>query len=106
MTELLIDQIIVLSDLHRVIEELQIMNPPEPTYKSSILFVEQVPIIFQQTMSDVDWEAVAQNQVRTLFEEDEESKREEIMRLSKLFEQFTDLLGNSADVENIDLLST
>lgn len=44
-------------------DELQIMNPPEPTASSSLL-LEQVPQMRVSLLKDRDWQAIASDQVR------------------------------------------
>lgn len=89
MNEILIDQIHVLTDLQRAVEEIQIMNPPEAA-NVSMLLIEQVPELYEMLMRK-DFEEIAQAQSTTLFDEDENEKREEMIRMAKLFSEMVDL---------------
>jgi hypothetical protein len=96
MNEVLIDQIHVLVDLHRCVEELHIMNPPTAANNSMLLVIEQVPELRERLMKS-DFEAIAKKQAETLFNENESTRREEIMRMAKLFAEMVDLADPGLD---------
>ena len=66
------------------------MNPPEAA-NHSMLIIEHVPELRNSMMKN-DFEEIAQMQAQTLFDEDENEKREEMMRMAKLFAEMVDLV--------------
>lgn len=55
------DQLPLLRELKRLIEELSIMEPPPPT-ASSLAIIEQVPEMREGILRDADWKKIAETQ--------------------------------------------
>lgn len=68
MNELLFDQLPVLKDLQRTIDELTLGGGAAPQHQSRLL-LEAVPEMREAMMSGKDWEAVAKKQKKTVFGE-------------------------------------
>lgn len=102
MNEVLIDQIPVLVDLHRVVEELHFSIPPEIQSSKRMFVVEQVPLIREKILKSTNFESIASMQASTLFAEDDKSKKEQILRLAKMFNQISDMMQKS-DTTNVEL---
>lgn len=60
----LLDQLPMLADLKRFVEELSIIAPPQP--KASPPFIEIVPEIYDSVCQSIDWDQFAEEQVRYL----------------------------------------
>ena len=60
-SDILMDQLPLLRELKRLIEELSIMEPPPPT-ASSLAIIEQIPEMREGIIRDVDWKKIAETQ--------------------------------------------
>lgn len=102
LTDVLIDQIPVLVDLLRNVENLQIMNLP--VVSKNILMVEAVAEFSEAILNGTDFEKIAQEHLLTICNtEDDEARREEIMSMAKMFGNMLDLMGENADYEQLKL---
>ncbi|KAL0487264.1 hypothetical protein AKO1_001108, partial [Acrasis kona] len=101
LTNSLVDQITILTDLQRVIEQLSISNPPA-TLSKSMLLIEQVPEIREKILEETDFEELAQEQITKLFEEDQEEKQKEMAQLASMFKDMADFVVNK-DHHNVEL---
>lgn len=97
MTEKLVDQLPVLIDLRRYLEELTILEAPEQTSVQTNPIIEIVSEF--ASMQTKDWQTIADDQLKLYFSPDigsdaEEAKRVDMMRLAKIydFEGIEDLL--------------
>jgi len=86
----LVDQLPVLGDLQRTIEELNMMSAPEAA-EQSFFMLEQV-CTMREGLLDQDWDEVVQYGRDVVFAETEESYREEMKQLSEWY--------NSMDLES------
>eukprot|EP00128_Syssomonas_multiformis_P018226 Colp12_sorted_trinity150504_noHs@13782 len=82
--EVLIDQLPMLGDLQRTLEELSMMDPPPPM---SELFIEQVPELRSNLIKENrgKWKEMATAQRETVFNQDEKDRREEAKRLAETY---------------------
>lgn len=93
LTEVLLDQLPMLSNLLRALEELSMVQENPVPSKNSFI-VQQVPE-FRLKMKDRNWPAIAAYQAKHFFSQDDKSLKEDMDRLMKLyssdvFEQFMD----------------
>jgi len=96
-TDILLDQLPLLRELKRLIEELSIMAPPPPT-ASSLAIIEQVPEMREAVLADAkkagDFAAIAEEQKRSVFANDEAARQRDIARLAATYslDKFDDVL--------------
>ncbi|BDA48751.1 Zinc finger MYND domain-containing protein 10 [Coccomyxa sp. Obi] len=67
MNEILLDQLPVLADLQRVLDELALGCAGVPYAANSTLIIEQVPMIRARILEGKDWRALAEEQKRNFF---------------------------------------
>ena len=70
MNEVLLDQLPVLADVQRFMDELALMEVPQPTAEqggSSVLMMEQVGTTQERLSKQRDWEAVAKGKCNKKF---------------------------------------
>lgn len=69
LNQVLLDQLPMLAEVQRYMDELQIMDPPAPTsIASSSLVLEQVPAIYEAIMKGVeDWDVAASRSFKVAF---------------------------------------
>lgn len=106
--EVLIDQLPLLADFRRFVEELALLEPPPPT-QSSLAIVEQMPEIRAQILTSVvgeseseeakvdddkKWGRLAAKMMVTIFTDDEKSRNKDIARLASTYnlENFDEVL--------------
>eukprot|EP00455_Lapot_gusevi_P012713 TRINITY_DN16092_c0_g1_i5.p1 TRINITY_DN16092_c0_g1~~TRINITY_DN16092_c0_g1_i5.p1 ORF type:complete len:288 (+),score=24.26 TRINITY_DN16092_c0_g1_i5:51-914(+) len=82
--EVLIDQLPLLGELHRFLEEISIAEPPKPT-ESGLLIIEQVSEVREKFLSETNWSDVAQQALSQYFRDDPEQRRREIARLAQTY---------------------
>jgi len=87
----LIDQLPVLGDLQRTVEELSLMAAQEASSQQSFFVLEQV-MTMREDLLKQDWEEIIQYARDITFEETAESHAEEMKRLAEWY--------NTFDVEN------
>eukprot|EP01083_Nonionella_stella_P273011 926092_1 len=80
----LVDQLPILVDFRRFIEELSIMNPPEIDSQSNLV-LEMVPEVRDKMLKSNDWEAIAERQLETVFRDDPEERRKEMERFAATY---------------------
>ena len=93
-TDILMDQLPLLRELKRFIEELSLMEPPPPT-ASSMAIIEQVPEMREKIIKDGgEPKKLADIQARTVFANDEAARQRDIARLAATYnmDSFDDLL--------------
>ncbi len=93
MTEPLLDQLPMLANLLRALEELSLVQENTTATKNSFI-VQQIPEI-RLKFKDKDWKEIAKYQVELFFNPDDKSAKEDLQRIMKLyssevFEQFMD----------------
>ncbi|KAJ3295361.1 Zinc finger MYND domain-containing protein 10 [Borealophlyctis nickersoniae] len=77
LNETLVDQLPVLVDLQRHLEELTIMQPPDnPALVRKGLLVEQVPELLEEITRGADYKRLADIQKKTVFQESPQARRE------------------------------
>eukprot|EP00742_Colponemidia_sp_Colp-10_P004995 GILJ01005336.1.p1 GENE.GILJ01005336.1~~GILJ01005336.1.p1 ORF type:complete len:492 (+),score=87.18 GILJ01005336.1:40-1515(+) len=84
MNEVLLDQLPVLTELLRVLEQLSIVDPPANMDMSSFV-VEQLPELKDNIMRGQDWPSVAKWQIANVFVESAETRREDLERLAGIY---------------------
>jgi hypothetical protein len=91
---MLIDQLPMLTQLQRSVEELLIMQPPLPTAKSFTI-VEQVLEIRADLFEGVDWARVARVQSKTVYADTKENRDRDIQRFDAAYNlnNFDDVLS-------------
>jgi hypothetical protein len=94
MNEVLIDQLPMLGDMQRGLEELSIMNENSAP-SSNPFIVEQMPEIRNRIINNRDWKEIAEYQKVNFFTLTQEDAKEDMDRLMKLyssdvFEDFMD----------------
>lgn len=82
----LIDQLPVLGDLQRTIEELNMMNAPEAA-QQSFFMLEQV-MTMREGLLKSDWPEIIKYDREVVFEETEESYKEEMRQLAEWYNSF------------------
>lgn len=87
----LIDQLPVLGDLQRTIEELNMMNPAEAS-EQSFFVLEQV-MTMRDGLIKQDWEDVINYDRQVIFNQEEESYKQEMKCLAEWY--------NSFDIESV-----
>jgi len=93
LTEVLIDQLPVLSDLARFLDQLQIASMPEAPPQA--LLISQVPEVRETLIKRTDWKLVRKETLRNIAHASEADKRKELQRLAAVygannFEEFMD----------------
>ena len=94
LNEVTLDQLPILTNLLRALEELSIVQENTVAQKNSFI-VQQIPEFRAKIMRDRNWKEIAEYQVRKFFTQDEKSLKEDMDRIMKLynsdiFEQFMD----------------
>mmetsp|Transcript_11111 Transcript_11111/g.31439 ORF Transcript_11111/g.31439 Transcript_11111/m.31439 type:complete len:658 (-) Transcript_11111:1406-3379(-) len=86
MNELLFDQLPVLKDLQRSVDELTLGGGGAASHKSHLL-LEQVPEMREQLLTGRDWQAIANKQKKTIFGEvAREAAKQRMADMLKMFE--------------------
>jgi len=83
---ILIDQLPILSELQRTVEELNMMAPQEAAEKS--MFVLEQVMTMRDSLLKHDWEEVITFQREVVLAETEESHKEEVQRLAEWYNSF------------------
>lgn len=92
LNEVVLDQLPMLTNLLRALEELSLIQESSVTQKNNFI-VQQMPELRARIMRDRDWREIADYQRRKFFTQDEQSVKEDMDRIMKLynsdvFEQF------------------
>lgn len=92
--EVLVDQLPVLGELRRFVEELILVQPPPPT-SSSLAIIQQVPEIREEILKGVlgeeekedpeKWMRVAAGLMTTVFADDKAARQKDIARLASTY---------------------
>merc|ERR1711907_774029 len=83
----LIDQLPVLGDLQRTIEELSLMAAQETSSQQSFFVLEQV-MTMREDLLKQDWEDIVTFQKEVVLAETEETHKEEVKRLAEWYNSF------------------
>jgi len=97
LNEVVIDQLPVLADVMRYMDELTILNVPESTSsQSSCFLMQQVAVLRESLMKNVNWEKVAQSQFHHLFSPVTDAHDADLRRISDVFtaEGIEDVYGD------------
>ena len=101
--EVLMDQLPVLSDVQRCVDELILMaTPTSDQIKEARLILEQVPEIRDRLLksnTDEGWKRIARSQTKTHFAETDENRRAAMERMEGLVKQF-DILAQMEGEKN------
>lgn len=92
LNEVVLDQLPMLTNLLRALEELSLVQENSVVQKNSFI-VQQIPELRSKILRDRNWREIAQYQVKHFFTKDEQSVKEDMERIMKLynsdvFEQF------------------
>jgi len=105
LNNLMLDQLPVLSEVRRYMDELALMSVPEnSTGHGSALLMQQVSLIRDSIIRGEDWDDVAKIQYETIFSKITDSKDEILKNIADIYslDEVEDILGNSP---NYDLTS-
>lgn len=98
MHEVLFDQLPVLKDLQRALEEMVLAYNPAASESKSRLILEQVPLIREGLLRGRDWPAVAEEQKRTVFGKDAKlMSKKRVEQMLKTFEFMCELEAERKD---------
>jgi len=84
INEVLLDQLPVLADVQRFMDELSLMEVPEPTAQqggSSVLLMEQVSVVQEKLVKERDWDAVVKHQLESIFSKQTDATDKDLRRL-------------------------
>lgn len=84
MNEVLIDQLPMLTDFHRALEEMALKGESSLT-QSNAFIVEALPELRTRIMKDKDWKKIAAMQGITFFAKDTKQAKEDMDRMLKLY---------------------
>lgn len=84
MNETLIDQLPMLGDMQRALEELQLMQEASQPSNNPFI-VQQMPDIRNRVLKDRDWKEIAAYQKQNFFTSSIEAQKEEMQELMKLY---------------------
>lgn len=84
LNEVVLDQLPMLTNLLRALEELSMVQESSVAQKNSFI-VQQIPEYRAKIMKDRDWREIAEYQVRKFFNGDEKSLKEDMDRIMKLY---------------------
>merc|ERR1719464_2456873 len=83
--EALKDQLPVLTEFHRFLEELAFIESESNSAKSVLSFVEMVPEFREEILRGVEFDALAKRHLETHFSDDDEARRRDMKQLSDLY---------------------
>jgi len=93
-----VDQIPILTDLQRSLDEMALSEPPSAAEAKPAYVLEQLPELREQLTKGVNWRQVVEEQKATALNDTEEEKRAQAMQLSGVFdlEGMEDILAAEA----------
>lgn len=101
INEVLLDQLPVLADVQRFMDELAITEVPEPTAMqggSAVMMVEQVSVAREKITANRDWKSVAKHQIENVFGKQTDATDADLKRLVEnvyALEGIEDVLGEN-----------
>lgn len=110
INEVLLDQLPVLADVQRFMDELALVDAPAPTAEQqgaagggrSVLVMEQVPVTRERLVRQRDWDALAREQIETIFSAQTDATDADLRRLVDsvyALDGVEDVLGESPAAE-------
>ena len=84
--ETTVDQIPILVDLMRALDEMLMQDPPSAAEIKPAYVLEQLPELRDSLQKDVDWKAVVEEQKKNALNDSEEEKRSQAMQLAGVFD--------------------
>jgi len=81
INEVLLDQLPVLADVQRFMDELALMEAPRPTDESGALMMEQVATTTEKLSKQRDWDALAKEQLEKIFSAQSDATDSDLRRL-------------------------
>ena len=84
--ETTVDQIPILVDLMRALDEMQLAEPPSAAEARPAYVLEQLPELRDKLSKGVDWKAVVAKQKAEALNDSEEEKRAQAMQLAGVFD--------------------
>ena len=101
--DVLIDQLPILSDLRRVVEEMAMMDPGNMQAPASKPFIIEEAATFEELTKGKDWQLIADDHARGLFGKMTASEKQaEMARMAELYGNFEHLIGEFEDEEDDD----
>ena len=85
LNETLIDQIPILANLLKVLEQLSITEVPSISNKS-IFMVQQIPEFKNKIYSNKNWKEIAEYQIKHYFNQSKEEMKEELDKIVSLYD--------------------
>lgn len=79
--EVLVDQLPLLRDLHRTVEEMAVVEPVAPT-QAALCVVEAMSELYERLTRELDADSVARAQLQNAFSADKEKRAKEMARLA------------------------
>jgi hypothetical protein len=89
LNDVMLDQLPILADVQRYMDELTIMNAPEPTVGAgSALLMQSVPMYREALTkkSTTDWSSIADTMMRDIFSKTPDKDDEDIKRLAEIYD--------------------
>lgn len=96
LNEVMVEQLPVLTDVMRYMDELALMNVPEmSTGQGSTLLMQQVDKLRDDILRNQNWRQLAEKQYRTIFSQTTDAEDEDIRLLGSLYDD--EFLGTFLD---------
>lgn len=85
MNEVLIDQLPMLGDMHRALEEMSLRGDLGNITSSNAFIVQAIPEMRTKIYEGKDWRAIAKKQADTFFSPSNKEAKEDMDRMVKLY---------------------
>lgn len=113
LNDVMLDQLPILADVQRFMDELTIMKAPEPTAGTkSAIMLEQIPQIRQSMIKGHDWKKFSETQITEIFSKSKDQGNDDLKRMANLYcmDGIEEILGEppvrshtSSNAENVTL---
>ena len=101
LNEVMVEQLPILTDVMRYMDELALMNVPETcTGQGSALLIQQVDKLREDILRNYDWQDVAETQFRSVFSKTTDAEDEDIRLLATLYDD--EYFGSSLDSDPVE----
>ena len=85
LNEVLLDQLPMLADMLRGLEEMNIQQEPQALSSSNAFIVQTLPEIRTRLLASKNWSQIAQEQASTFFAKNSEQEKADMNRLVELY---------------------
>mmetsp|Transcript_36706 Transcript_36706/g.57301 ORF Transcript_36706/g.57301 Transcript_36706/m.57301 type:complete len:140 (+) Transcript_36706:123-542(+) len=85
LNDFMLDQLPVLADVQRYMDELALMEVPEAAQQPSALLLEQMPELRLGIVKNVDWEALARRQKEEIFDRYTDANDPDLRRFAEMY---------------------